>query len=275
MDRRSGRKLIQSTVIADTINNHNRITTLEITIPKIFLAQLNKHKIISNNAESSRAVPYSLVRKQILKNPYVPERWGINGPGMSPQQYVDDPYKIQGLRRNWLDARDESVRLADLTDIAGIHKELVNRYVENWRWCNVVLTSTTWTNFIGLRSDSSAQWEMQQLSKVVSESLMTSEPIEDVTHLPYTTLEEGSVDLRIKLSVARCAKISYNRTSVFDVEKDVDRYESLLTSGHFSAFEHTAVVASGQHKNFTGWCSVRTNIPNEHDITLFNNKTVW
>ena len=45
-------------VVLDSIApNQARLTTLEVTIPRFLLAQLNTHRQLSRNAASSRAIP--------------------------------------------------------------------------------------------------------------------------------------------------------------------------------------------------------------------------
>src|SRR6185369_4155025 len=43
-----------------------------------------------------------------------------------------------------------------------------------------------------------------------------------------------------KVSVGRCAAVSYERQEIKDFSKDVVRYELLRSSGHLSPFEHVA-----------------------------------
>lgn len=206
-----------------------------------------------------------------MDNPYVPERWGKKGKGMSPTEYHTDPYVIQRLRRTWLDARDSALAQAQLLNDDDVHKELVNRLLEPYRYVNVVLTATTWSNFITLRTASSAQYEMQVLASQISDLLTSSVPVESDRHLPYTSDDEGDLGLRLLCSVARCAAISYNRSNVKNVEADLARYRTLAAEGHWSAFEHTAVADPGDggvHKNFTGWRSMRCDMLYEHDASL-------
>lgn len=56
---------------------------------------------------------------------------------------------------------------------------------------------------------------------------------------------EKMIDSIIKISIARCARLSYQTLGdnpVIDYEKDLELYEVLSKSGHWSPFEHVARV---------------------------------
>ena len=74
-----------------------------------------------------------------------------------------------------------------------------------------------------------------------------------------------------KLSVARCARVSYlTHDGKRDHAKDLELYERLLgggANGHWSPFEHVATPAADpqQHSaNFAGWEQYRKRFPQEH-----------
>ena len=70
-------------VIKDSISPDGvRLTTLEVTLPRIVLAEFNTHRMLSRNSASSRAIP---VRKRIdavERDPFVPDQFGRNQKGM-------------------------------------------------------------------------------------------------------------------------------------------------------------------------------------------------
>jgi hypothetical protein len=109
-------------------------------------------------------------------------------------------------------------------------------------------------------------------------------------HLPYVTKDEfftldpliGRFDERlIKLSVARCARVSYMTTEGKKptIEQDLALYERLLGSEplHASPAEHQATPDTGDrlengmiwwgqpylHGNLSGWIQFRKTLPNE------------
>ena len=49
--------MISAKVIADSISNGVRITSLQLHLPKFILAELNTHRVFSRSSASSRAIP--------------------------------------------------------------------------------------------------------------------------------------------------------------------------------------------------------------------------
>jgi hypothetical protein len=82
-------------------------------------------------------------------------------------------------------------------------------------------------------------------------------------------------ELLCKLSVARCARVSYlTHDGRRDHERDLELYERLLgggANGHWSPFEHVATPfgdAATRSANFTGWEQYRKRFPAEHAATF-------
>jgi hypothetical protein len=96
-------------------------------------------------------------------------------------------------------------------------------------------------------------------------------------HLPLILDDERTLpdEQLCKLSVARCARVSYlTHDGKHDRERDLDLYEKLLgggANGHWSPFEHVATPASDpllRSANFAGWEQYRKRFPEEH-VTTF------
>ncbi len=105
-------------------------------------------------------------------------------------------------------------------------------------------------------------------------------------HLPYTDRgdwmwaidyalrhEMDTTDLMKRLSVARCARVSYlTHDGEHDPEKDLKLAAQLAAAGHYSPFDHVATPLShhvGTNKPFrvahlTGWKAYRADLPSEH-----------
>src|SRR5690606_9682644 len=82
-------------------------------------------------------------------------------------------------------------------------------------------------------------------------------------HIPFILKQEENLNLDVKkkISAARCARVSY---SLFDgkksdVESDLKLCERLSSSGHWSPFEHVAEALSKKERigNFIGWKQYR------------------
>lgn len=87
-------------------------------------------------------------------------------------------------------------------------------------------------------------------------------PYGDMIDLPPTipieegyTLEEGVIQRKLKIAIARCARLSYQTLGdnpVIDYTKDLELYETLKESGHYSPFEHVAkVMTEDEYSLFT------------------------
>jgi hypothetical protein len=133
-----------------------------------------------------------------------------------------------------------------------------------------------------LRKASDADYPMQVLANCIEQALDNSVPDLTELHLPFVSWDEYHSDDNVdweKVSVARCAQISYNRVFEKNVIKDLVRYDKLFAGKHWSAFEHTATASffyenksdplfNGWHKNLYGWRSVRCDIVGEEDASL-------
>lgn len=247
-------------VIADTIYNGKRITTLALTYPRFIHAQVLTHRAFSRNSSSSRAIPISKVINDVETLKVNPMHWGLNKPGMQASEELNEDQKIQALQI-WEEARSNTVKHATKLNELGIHKQVVNRILEPFQHIRTVLTATDFQNFFDLRIDDAAQPEIQMLAKVMYEALKTSTPKESTEHLPY--VKDGeltlSKDEKLGISAARCARVSYlnHDGTKSDLTKDLALAKTLRDHRHMSPFEHQATAAEGRHFNLDGWKSYR------------------
>lgn len=268
--------------------NKAEIATIQTRMPRLVLAQFNTHRAISKNARSSRAVPIEKMILEAETNPVIPLCWGKNRRGMQASERLEGTAAWRS-EQAWLDARDHAVATAHrLLDI-GAHKQIVNRVLEPFLWVDVVATATDWNNFFALRCDKHAQPEMQAVAVAMARALRDSEPRHigaGQWHLPYVTddeldllyeLQEEAYEAQNadcvsrwfdeekrcqKLSVARCARVSYAPFdgNEPDLEKDIKRHDRLERNGHWSPFEHQARAEAyhvGRSGNFLNWTQYR------------------
>src|SRR5690606_39311319 len=59
-----------------------RLTTFECKYPRYIHSEIMTHRILSRNAQSSRAIPAAKRMRSIRENPVTPIRWGLNQKGM-------------------------------------------------------------------------------------------------------------------------------------------------------------------------------------------------
>lgn len=235
---------ITAKIIEDSVANNIRITTMELEFPRFILPQFNTHRMFSRNAASSRAIPVIRNIQSVTDNPAMPIHWGKNKPGMQAREELDN---LSGIGW-WEGAVDSAIYCAEMLANEGYHKQIVNRLLEPFLHTKVVVTATEWDNFFKLRLHDDAQPEIQALAKAMKAAMDNSTPnvlqYKD-WHLPYIREEEyREYDAAIltKASVARCARVSYNKHdgSQPDIKADIELHDKLLKAGHMSPFEHQA-----------------------------------
>ncbi len=93
-------------IIADSISPDDyRLTTMEVNIPRIVLAELNTPRLFSRNSASSRAKPIPEQLEKVVIDMFIPEEFGRNKKGMSPD--YDKPFSDQEKaagRQIWIEA---------------------------------------------------------------------------------------------------------------------------------------------------------------------------
>lgn len=259
-------------VLADSINtNGARLTTLEVAIPRVVLAEFNTHRAFSRNSASSRAIPISRIMDRVKTDPYIPRNFSLNTKGMSAKEYitVSDPRYSEAVAW-WLGQRDNAINGAITGMEMGLHKQVVNRLLEPWMWQTIIVSSTDWENFFQLRlakddlenplADIAIFDGALQMNLAISESV-PSVLAWNEWHLPLTGFEgDGSLTRTqlIKVSIARCARVSYlTHDGTRDISADLTLFNRLKESRHMSPFEHVAHPAIGRFGNFEGWEQAR------------------
>jgi thymidylate synthase ThyX len=257
---------IKAKVILDSLSrNNNRLTTMVVTMPRMILAEFNTHRMFSRNTSSSRAIPAKKLRDDVKNNPFIPSSVGSNNPGMQSNEEVSNDAYLKFLE-NWKQAADQMIACHETME--GIHKQICNRIIEPWMYCTVIVTATEWANFFSQRCHKDAQPEMMVTAFKMLQAYVDSEPVKRSLHIPFiesipSWLPESE---KIKVSIAACARVSYNRDGVSeDYEKDIELYDKLESCHHMSPFEHVAYdfpedIFIG---NFRGWVQHRKRINSE------------
>lgn len=300
-------------IVADSISSEGvRLTTFELTYPRMVHAELMTHRALSRNAASSRAIPIEKMITQVLINPAYPVRWGLNGSGMQDHGEMT-PFGQKRMMEWWLASRDAAVKQA--REALGFqeqaHKQIINRILEPYMHITVLVTATEWNNFWALRDHRDADPTLGELARKMHTLYIEHLPglvPNDGWHLPYIVdadiedcalhvletfpnktavteeLEDAITTLMIKLSVARCARVSYltHDQRKPDIKEDLGLYDRLVDRFplHASPLEHQAqpdtrmIVdwSTGEedwcnkelHGNFIGWKQHRKTIWNEN-----------
>ena len=288
---------ITATIIADSISlQGKRITTLQLRYPRFIHAEFMTHRDFSRNASSSRAIPVQRMIEDLRRDPAMPVFWGSNKPGMQAGDEITGEDLIRAKDR-WMRGMDDAIQNATKLMDRGLHKQIANRILEPWAHINVVVTATEWANFFALRRHADAQPEIKALADAMWQAMQDNEPTslaEGQWHLPYVNTDgqsddidqatdyltnngvlrwvpthEQIIDLLKKVSVARCARVSYltHDGRQTTVEEDLALYERLLGAQplHASPAEHQATPDLWQ-ESVDGWGNDNSNwsSPNLH-----------
>lgn len=305
------------------------LTTFALRYWKAIHGELMTHRVFSRNASSSRAVPVSRLMQEVTDHGTraEPVIWNNEQKGMSGGDELDPKDAFQA-RIVWATAAGSAWAAANALKALNIHKSIVNRVLEPYSSINVLVTTTELNNFFGLRLDKGADPTIRYLAQQMYDAVQNA-PCQELApgewHLPYISdfdrsaigqriaEEHGqgadfprlATDLAIKVSVARCARVSYKsfdtvgpngeivkgKTSTID--EDLKLYARLIESMpiHASPAEHQAtpddapisiewVGSDGlrrnrlmwnnehQHGNFSGWRQYRKMIAGESRAPL-------
>lgn len=271
---------ISSEIIEDSISESGvRLTTMRLKYPRFVHSEFMTHRVFSRNASSSRAIPVKRMIEDVRENPARPVFWGANRSGMQASAECDSPILFKGSEFTreefWEFCVNTVCDLSEAWADAGYHKQLANRWSEPAQNITVVVTATQYANFFGLRCHADAQPEIKALADQMYDAYARHTPtlrLEGEWHLPFVTEHErANLDTKtcIEISVARCARTSYNNFdgTVADYEKDVALFAKLVDMKpiHASPTEHQAVPDEPHksHGNFHGWKQYRKMLDGE------------
>lgn len=274
--------MYSANILLDSISpTDHRLTTFELKYPRFVHSELLTHRVFSRNSSSSRAVPIEKMIDRVMADPVMPVHWGSNKPGMQAGDKLH-PREVGLAANQWLMARVDAVQHARQLSALGVHKQIVNRLLEPWMYITVILSGTSFGNFFNLRCHPDAQPEIKKIADMARDLYYSSEPrplAYGQWHMPLLPdrhkLEEDefSLDDLRKISVGRCARVSYlTHDGKRDPQKDIELCDRLISSGHWSPFEHVARpykpglddAELAYRSNFTGWVQYRKYFPAEN-----------
>lgn len=272
-------------VIADSVSAEGiRLTTMHLRYWRAIHAELMTHRVFSRNARSSRAVPSAVLMTEPI---FIPQ-FGMNKSGM--QSDIMAPKELQEKwAHEWEILADTCRWQVKKWSEEGMHKQHANRPLEWFGWIDVLVTSTYWENFFTLRISEYAQPEFDELARGMRIAMANSSPKllkPSDWHLPYVSdelFEQCGLESSLKVSTARCARLSYrpfDGSDPTDLDREIERYNHLVVSQpvHASPAEHQATpdhfVSAGRissgfwknphlHGNFRGWIQHRKLIDSE------------
>jgi thymidylate synthase ThyX len=284
-------------VLADSLAPcGKRLTTMEWTYPRPIHSEIMTHRALSKNSASSRAIPTEKLIQRVLDDPWIPDYIGVNQRGMAPGDELTGSERSEAVS-TWIAARDEAVKHARYLLSLGVHKGVVNRLLEPWMWITIIVSATEWPNLFALRLDKMAEPHFQHLARLAKAAMDASVPkvlASGEWHLPLWADNAGQSDdeseldrhigtlsdvtglreeiaraFRVKISVGRCARVSYlTHDGRRDLNEDAGLHDRLIVQRplHASPAEHVAQALDTLEwsGNFCGWRQYRKTLPHEN-----------
>jgi hypothetical protein len=145
---------ISATIVAHSKNvQGDELISVLLVMPRIVLAEFNKHRMLSSNTSSSRAVPFAKMVEVVENDPFIPIAWQKQHSGMQGTEYFTAQKDIDRLNEHHLISRDMAVMCAKNQNNLGATKQICNRYLEPFMWCTVLATGNkeSWNSFFNLR----------------------------------------------------------------------------------------------------------------------------
>jgi hypothetical protein len=225
--------------------------------------------------------------QRVIDSPFIPRRFSLAQKGMNTDRFVDyaEDYErwFSLVQDWWLPQRDLAVAGASQGLALGLHKQDVNRLLEPFMMHTAIISATNWDNFFDQRLAVNEKgsplayipiYDVAKAMKCAIKRSVLSDNAQflelDQWHTPLANFpgdEDLTVHERRRVSVARCARVSYlTQEGIRDPAADLELYDRLLDGKHLSPFEHVAhpsILGSG---NFRGWTQAR------HYVEIRNNK---
>lgn len=249
-------------VVLDSVGPHGvRVVTVEARYWHAIHAEVMTHRDRSRSVASNRAIPFyrevpcpactgkspatradceacneagvavspACMYGHVAFEPFTPEFMGTEQKGMQAGDELtgetrdEATHLINGLR---LMALATTRRLGQL----GLHKSIVNRYLEPWSYTTTLMTATEWANFFRLRIHPKAERHFDKIARLIREAIRRSEPQQlkvGEWHTPYTRAtdpddigvwvlekpgnprKDAVQEFTNMVSAGRCARLSY------------------------------------------------------------------
>lgn len=204
-----GKAGISAQVVLHSISEQGvNLYTLLIDFPRIVLAELAKHRMLSMSAASSRAIPFAKMQEQLSGRPV---RFGASNAGMQDAGEYKEVVLMDSFEEcntsvprfwsrierttnkfepdeAWEVAKERAVEMSTAFAAAGYAKQVYNRLTEPFQMIRVLITGTEWDNFFWLRNDKAADPTIEELAKVMQQAMNNSKPVVLLAgqwHLPF------------------------------------------------------------------------------------------
>jgi len=144
---------INAKIVAHSVNTQgDELISVLATFPRIILAEVNTHRMLSKNTSSSRAIPFAKMVESVQNDTFIPIAWQKAHSGMQGTEYFEGE-NVESLKQDWLRAREQAISSAKFLTETGVTKQLANRLLEPFMWTTMLITGpkSGWDNFFNLR----------------------------------------------------------------------------------------------------------------------------
>src|ERR1044072_6262926 len=237
--------MIKAQVVADSICNGHRITTMLVIMPRFILAEFNTHRMLSKNSASSRAIPFKKMVQAVMNDPFIPIAWQRDHTGMQVTESFTSG--INDLIDNHLRARDAAVERATEAHERGATKQYCNRLLEPFMWHTVLCTATEFENFFHLRCPQ-YHWK-GHVFRSKKDALNHREAISSMTDVDWLYLNKGQAEIHM-MALAEAMWDARNEST----PKELQPGQWHIPFGDNIREEgiHTILMADGVRGNYWG-----------------------
>jgi hypothetical protein len=217
---------INATIVAHSVNEQgDELISVLATFPRIILAEVNTHRMLSKNTSSSRAIPFNKMVETIQNDPFIPIAWQEDHKGMQGTKYLEGAFARQA-EQEWLIARDYALSIAgQMNSSTYVTKQLCNRLLEPFMWTTMLITGpkSGWDNFFHLRCPSYGLISPVETSTFKSkidyikhvESILGKEEANNVARmsdLDWLKVNSGQAEIHM-MALAECIWDAYNEST--------------------------------------------------------------
>lgn len=265
--------MIKAEIVAHSLNPQgDELITMLCTFPRIILAEVNTHRMISKNTSSSRAIPFNKMLEAIKTNPFIPIAFQKEHKGMQGIEYITDMLDLRVANREWKDAMNYAILSAQRVTDAGVTKQLANRLLEPFMWTTMLMTGSRegWDNFFRLRCPSYTFHNDEQDDNFVFKSkkdVIAHFPetefveyktgnvlLKDLSQIQWLQANQGQAEIHI-MELAECIWDSLNESTPKQLKggewhipfqdkidhKDLcDKLPSIIETGDFDTMYYAA-----------------------------------
>lgn len=254
--------MIKAEIVAHSLSPQGaELISVLCTFPRIILAEVNTHRMLSKNTSSSRAIPFNKMVEAIQENPFIPIAWQKDHKGMQGSEYFTEQKDIDANIKMWLHAKDYAIQSAIAANRNfSITKQLCNRLLEPFMWTTMLITGSRegWDNFFNLRCPQYIQQGKTYKSK--KEAIQKSHSkLKDKRGLPETNLDwlrvnKGQAEIHM-MALAESIYDAVNEST----PKQLERGEWHIPF-EMKIVEILAQVGSGNHSVGEQWTQDKVKI---------------